>query len=252
MRKIYIFLSITVFFVILFSAIVWYVLKTPSLPPTSPKSQPTPTEKVILPIPKNSDISTETLNDSQKKAIDSFYTQKSNPDIPVQWLDPQKDPQNIIIPFEKIARYKNISLPEEIQLIIDPTDYSFFRCDEKDGSSFGLQLVINPVNPPGYVGDIYLNTQKNLQNYRDQYINTLWPILYPDIPKTLLITEKPYQGKYLHAKEHDFIYDSTIFSNPQREKTFPLYYGMVANNLLFTTSKKCMLNTSLKLYDLVP
>lgn len=197
--------------------------------------------------PKNKDSA---IKDDPLHTIISFYEKSPDPSIPVEFFHPKNTTDGSVIPLEQLATYQSFSLPKEIQDIVDSADYSLFRCNMKNESSFGLQMTIAP-ELPHYPKDPYPAMKEYLQKNNETYIDSLWSILYPQKQKQHVSLSEPYKQDYSSSSDSAIIFNNAVFKSLNNEE-FPLYYGLVENYIIFTTSRHCLETVSNKLYDLVP
>lgn len=203
-----------------------------------------------LPRIKEPDAPAITTKDALQETLVLFQEKKPDPSVPVEFLYPLKNIDGSPVSFAQFSQALPLSLPKDIQELIDPNDYSLFRCNTKEGSSYGMQIIIAQ-GLPNYLGDPYLDMKKYLQEHNKEYIDILWNVLYPEKQKMPVSISKQYEDAYLYLPLSDITYNRAVFESITKEK-LSLYYGLIENYILFTTSEDCLKKVSVQLFDLVP
>lgn len=222
-----------------------------SFPDEEPGRQALPIEDAIVPTTGSEDPKTthsEPVADFEE--IFLALGEKSSDPNGVIWADFANTQEKGSPTIKDLFRAEPGSYKDRFLSYMSPNDFDIFRCGREQNSPRGIYFTV--IHQPEYTGNYYADAIKALEAWQPYIFNDTADILFP---------EKALAAK---AAGHPIDFDASYSSTPGYEadyrgatlmidgKQIQIYYGIVMNNIVITSSKTCLLSVSSGLFDLVP
>lgn len=209
------------------------------------KSEITPTENFYP--EKEVGGKTENLpqNNLLNNDISLFFNLKNGQTI--SWFTPQKNTNYKIENLTDFLSNTSFAIESNFLPFLDEKDFDLFSC-QSDSTANGLRLTQlgdsdNPISYTETLSELSLWLEKNPQDIQALYSNnrTSSKVQFLTFENNDYVFDENYEWNYKHA---------SVKLDDGSNKD--LYFGMIAYNIIITTSLECAHFASEQLYDLVP
>jgi len=133
---------------------------------------------------------------------------------------------------------------------MDQNSFDVFQC--RTGNDIGQGIYLTRAYNPEYTGDAYMDSRKALETWQPYLFKDTAEILFPRDPIGETELDQPihFDSTYLKDAVYDTEYkESTVMIGKTKRQ---IYLGIVANNIILTSSKNCLFSVAGQLYELVP